>query len=312
MPAELFGDRYEFLPKREILTFEEIERLAGIFIGLGVRKIRLTGGEPLLRAQLPRLVAKLAALEGVDDLALTTNGYLLGSHAAALRDAGLRRITVSLDSLDEEILKRMNGRDRSVRQILGGIDIADRVGLSPIKINCVVQRRVNDHTIVDLARHFKGSGHIVRFIEFMDVGTVNGWEISQVVTAREILARIHHEMSLEPVNPNYPGEVARRYRYADGEGEIGIIASVSQPFCDECTRARLTPDGHLVTCLFAIDGVDLKGPMRSGASDAELREEIRGAWSMRSDRYSKERSEKTAFEQPSESRTRIEMHQLGG
>jgi cyclic pyranopterin phosphate synthase len=312
MPAEIFGERYNFLPKPEILTFEEIERLVRVFVELGVTKIRLTGGEPLLRTQLPRLIAKLASLEGISDLALTTNGYVLASHAAALREAGLTRITVSLDSLDDEVFKRMNGRERSVAQVLEGIEAAARVGLSPVKINCVVQRGVNDHTIVDLARRFKGSGHIVRFIEFMDVGTLNGWELLKVVSAKEILSRLHAEMPLEPAERNYRGEVARRYVYTDGDGEIGIVASVSHPFCGDCTRARLTPDGHLVACLFATGGLDLKGSLRSGASNWELRELIASHWSRRSDRYSEERSEKTCFGDEPESAAKIEMYQLGG
>ena len=312
MPQEVFGERYEFLPRREILSFEEIERLASVFAELGVAKIRITGGEPLLRAELAKLITKLASIEGLEDLALTTNGYRLASQAAALRDAGLQRITVSLDSLDAEVFKRMNGREHPLEQVLEGIRAAERVGLTPIKINCVVQRGMNDHTIGDLAKHFKGSGHILRFIEFMDVGNVNGWDLAQVVSAREILEQIDATMPLEPASPNYRGEVARRYVYADGEGEIGLIASVSQPFCGDCTRVRLTPDGHLVTCLFATGGVDLKGPLRSGASDAKLHEIIRGVWSQRTDRYSEERSEKTQFPDETARGTRFEMYRIGG
>jgi cyclic pyranopterin phosphate synthase len=312
MPEETYGERYEFLPKPEILRFEEIERLSRIFRDLGVTKIRITGGEPLIRAELTKLIGKLASIERLEDLALTTNGYTLASQARALRDAGLRRVTISLDSLDDEVFKRMNGRGCSVDRVLEGIEVAQRVGLHPIKLNCVVQRGVNDHTIVDLAKRFKGTGHIVRFIEFMDVGTLNGWELSQVVSAGEILARIHAEMPLEPAALNYRGEVARRYVYADGDGEIGIIASVSQPFCSDCSRARLTPDGHLVTCLFAIRGEDLKTPLRAGASDAELQELIRRVWSSRTDRYSEERSASTCFPSEPKDRTRIEMYQLGG
>jgi cyclic pyranopterin phosphate synthase len=312
MPEETYGERYEFLPKPEILRFEEIERLARIFRDLGVTKIRITGGEPLIRAELTKLIGKLASIERLEDLALTTNGYTLASQARALRNAGLKRITVSLDSLDDEVFKRMNGRSFSVDRVLEGIEVAQRVGLHPIKLNCVVQRGVNDHTIVDLAKRFKGTGHIVRFIEFMDVGTLNGWELSQVVSAGEIFARIHAQMPLEPASPNYRGEVVRRYVYADGDGEIGIIASVSQPFCGDCSRARLTPDGHLVTCLFATRGEDLKTPLRAGASDAELQELIRRVWSSRTDRYSEERAASTCFPTEPKDRTRIEMYQLGG
>jgi cyclic pyranopterin phosphate synthase len=274
--------------------------------------LRLTGGEPLLRQELPKLVERLARIEGLEDLSLTTNGSKLAEWAPALKDAGLQRVTVSLDSLDPEIFKRMNDRDLPVERVLEGIAAAERVGLSPIKLNCVVRRGINDHTIAALASHFRGTGHIVRFIEFMDVGTLNGWELSQVVSAGEILARIHAQMPLEPAAPNYRGEVARRYVYADGDGEIGIIASVSQPFCGDCSRARLTPDGHLVTCLFATRGEDLKTPLRAGASDAELQELIRRVWSSRTDRYSEERAASTCFPTEPKDRTRIEMYQLGG
>ena len=312
MPAEAFGERYQFLPRSEILSFEEIARLARIFCELGATKVRITGGEPLLRAELPKLIAKLASIQAVQDLALTTNGYRLRDQAEALRDAGLHRVTVSLDSLDDEVFKRMNGRNFSVSQVLEGIAAAERAGLGPIKLNCVVQRGVNDHTIVDLARHFKATGHILRFIEFMDVGTLNRWELSQVVSASEILARIHTEMPLVPTSPNYRGEVAQRYRYEDGEGEIGLIASVSQPFCGDCTRARLTPDGQLVTCLFAATGKDLKTPLRAGASDDELRELIHTVWSRRTDRYSEERAEKLSPPTAQAEPGRIEMYRIGG
>jgi cyclic pyranopterin phosphate synthase len=236
MPAEIYGERYPFLPRPELLTFEEIERLARLFIEQGVEKIRITGGEPLLRHNLPSLIAALANLPGLRDLTLTTNGYLLAKQARPLAEAGLRRITVSLDSHDEQVFQRMSGRDVGPGRVLEGIEAAAAAGLAPIKLNCVVQRGVNDHTFVDLARSFKGTGHIVPFIEFMDVGTLNGWDLSQVVTAGEIVERIGAELPLEPVEPNYVGEVATRYRYADGEGEIGVISSVSQPFCGGCTR----------------------------------------------------------------------------
>jgi cyclic pyranopterin phosphate synthase len=312
MPAEVFGERYEFLPKPQILTFEEIERLVRIFVTLGVRKVRLTGGEPLVRAEIVELVQRLANIKGVEDLTLTTNGYLLPKYARSLKEAGLGRITVSLDSLDDEAFKRMNGRDYTKEHVLKGIETAEKAGLQPIKINCVVQRGVNDHTIVDLARHFKGTGHIVRFIEYMDVGNLNGWNLSQVVTAREIVGRIGSELPIQPALPTYRGEVANRYLYSDGGGEIGIIASVSAPFCGDCTRARLSTGGKFVTCLFARDGEDLRGPLREGASDEELRKLIQSVWNPRIDRYSEERSAHTDLTGAVHSGRKIEMFQIGG
>jgi cyclic pyranopterin phosphate synthase len=281
-------------------------------VGLGVEKIRITGGEPLLRHQLPALIERLAALDGLQDLTLTTNGLLLAKKAKRLRDAGLRRITVSLDSHDGEVFRRMSGRDFGPERVLEGIEAAAAAGLTPIKINCVVQRGVNDHTLVDLARSFQGTGHIVRFIEFMDVGTLNHWELSHVVPAKEIVARIDAEMPLESLEPNYPGEVARRYRYRDGSGEIGVIASVSQPFCGDCTRARLTIEGQLVTCLFAAGGTDLRTPLRAGAGDEELHDIIAGLWSRRADRYSEERAALTDATGHVPERPKIEMYQIGG
>ena len=317
MPAEIFGEAYQFLPKDEILTFEEIARLSRQFVALGVNKLRITGGEPLLRVDLPQLVAQLAAIPGADDITLTTNGYLLAQQAAALAAAGLRRITVSLDSLDDAVFQQMNGRGFGARRVLEGIDRAAAAGLSPVKINAVVQKGVNDHTIVDLARHFKGSGHIVRFIEYMDVGNRNGWQLDEVVPAAEIISRIDAALPLEPAAANYAGEVARRWRYRDGAGEIGVIASVTQPFCADCTRARLATDGRLYTCLFAADGVDLRAPLRNGASDAELRNIIASIWARRRDRYSEERTALT--ETPSgngagamTARPKVEMYQIGG
>jgi len=307
MPAEIYGERYRFLPRPELLSFEELERLARLFVELGVEKIRITGGEPLLRHQLPRLLERLAAIDGVRDLALTTNGYLLAPQAQALADAGLTRVTVSLDSHDEETYRRMSGRDADPTRVLAGIAAAERAGLTPIKINCVVQRGVNEDSIVPLARAFQGTGHVVRFIEFMDVGTLNDWDASQVVSAAEIVARIDVELPLEPAEPNYRGEVARRWRYRDGSGEIGVIASVSAPFCGDCSRARLTTEGKLVTCLFAAGGPDLRGPLRAGASDDELLALIRGIWQRRTDRYSELRAERESHERP-----RIEMYQIGG
>ncbi len=309
MPAEIYGERYQFLERSELLDFEEIARLAAIFAQLGVNKLRLTGGEPLVRNGLERLVGLLSGVDGIDDLTLTTNGYLLAQQAQALKDAGLQRITVSLDSLDEEVFKAMNGRNYGTERVLEGIAAAEKVGLSPIKINAVVQKGVNDHTVVDLARHFKGTGHIVRFIEYMDVGNLNGWKMDQVTPASEIVATINAEMPLEPVEANYLGEVANRYRYADGSGEIGVIASVTQPFCGDCTRARLSTDGKLFTCLFASRGADLRGPIRDGASDDQLRDVIAGIWRLREDRYSELRTEFTGLESAPR---KIEMYQIGG
>ena len=309
MPAEIYGEKYVFLPRAELLTFEEIARLTRLFADLGVTKVRLTGGEPLVRNGLENLVGLLSRIDGVDDLTLTTNGYLLARNAQALKDAGLHRITVSLDSLNEEVFKEMNGRNYGTGRVLEGIKTADSVGLHPIKINAVVQRGMNDHTIVDLARYFKGTGHVVRFIEYMDVGNLNGWKLDQVVPADEIVERINAEMPLEPVEQNYRGEVALRYRYVDGGGEIGIIASVTRPFCGDCTRARLSTDGKLFTCLFASQGTDLRGPMRDGATDADLRDLITGIWGRREDRYSELRASVTSQDDGAK---KIEMYQIGG
>jgi cyclic pyranopterin phosphate synthase len=312
MPVAATGHRYDFLPRCEILSFEEIERLARICVGLGTQKLRITGGEPLLRAQLPLLIERLAAIAGVEDIALTTNASLLRRHAGVLRAAGLGRITVSLDTLDPEVFRQINGVGVNVGRVLEGIEAAERAGFGQIKINCVVQRGVNDDRLVELARYFRGSGHIVRFIEFMDVGTLNGWDLERVVPAAEIVRRIAAEMPLEPAEANYRGEVAQRYVYGDGSGEIGIITSVTQPFCGDCSRARLSAEGSFVTCLFAATGTDLKGPLRGGASDEELRAMICAVWSRRSARYSEERAEEVArCDQPRE-RPRIEMHRIGG
>lgn len=310
MPAEVFGERYQFLPRAEILSFEEIERLVRVFVSVGVRKLRITGGEPLLRQDLPRLIERLGAIDDELDLALTTNATLLPRLAGPLADAGLRRVTVSLDSIDPEVFLRINGGKLSVDRVLEGIDAASAAGLGPIKINCVVQRGENEHTLVGLARHFRGSGHVVRFIEFMDVGTRNGWDLEQVVPAAEIAARIHEAFPIEPVDRSYRGEVAERWRYADGAGEIGIIASVTRPFCGDCTRARLTTDGQLVTCLFASGGASLRDPLRAGESDEQLRVRIENVWRGRADRYSELRSEATNL--PARARGRIEMYQIGG
>ena len=307
MPLEVFGERYEFLPKSEILTYEEIARLAVIFIGLGARKVRLTGGEPMVRDGIEKLVTLLAGIEGLEDLAMTTNGYLLAGKARSLKEAGLHRVTVSLDTLDDKIFGAMNGRGFGVARVLEGIDAAEAAGLGPIKIDAVVQRGVNDHTIVDLARHFKGTGQIVRFIEYMDVGNRNGWQLDHVVPSDEVVERINAEFPIEPVAPGYFGEVAQRYRYLDGSGEIGVISSVTQPFCGSCTRVRLSPQGEVYTCLFGTHGHDLRGPMRSGATDEELAGILTGVWSDRTDRYSEIRASLT---EPVGKK--IEMYQIGG
>ena len=312
MPAEIYGEKYTFLPRGEVLSFEEIERLSRIFVDLGTSKLRITGGEPLLRAELPTRIQKRAAIEGIRDIALTSNGQLLEDQAGPLRDAGLRRVTVSLDSLDPEQFRRMSGRNFGPERVLAGIEAADRAGLAPIKSNCVVQRGLNDPSFIELARHFRGTRHVVRFIAYMDVGTLNRWKPSEVVAACEILDRIAREAPLEPVGPAYPGEVARRYRYRDGSGEIGIIASVTQPFCGDCVRARLTPDGRLVTCLFATDGRDLKAALRGGASDAELRDLIRSVWTQRDNAYSEQRGAAASRASESPKRRRVEMYEIGG
>ena len=311
MPAEVFGEKYEFLPRPHILTFEEIERLTRLFADAGVSKLRITGGEPLVRANLPDLIKRLSGIDGIDDIALTTNGYLLAKNALALKEAGLDRLTISLDSIDEDIFKQMSGRPQGPENTLEGIKVATDLGFSPIKINVVVQRGINDHTLVDTARYFRGTGAIVRFIEFMDVGTKNGWELSQVVTSREVIEMIDNEFPLEPVEANYRGEVANRYSYADGQGEIGVISSVSEPFCGNCTRARLSTDGKLVTCLFASGGTDMKTAMRSGADDVKLAGIIAKIWGGRTDRYSELRSEDTQVKVGVDG-DKVEMYYIGG
>ncbi len=313
MPEEIFGERYQFLPRPEILTFEEIVRVARAAAALGVEKLRITGGEPLLRHDLPHLIHDLAEIDGIRDIALTTNGTLLKRMAGQLHRSGLDRMTISLDSLDEPVFLEMNGGKLSLARVLEGIETAEAVGYTSLKINCVVQKGVNDHTLVDLARHFKGTGHIVRFIEFMDVGTMNGWDLAQVLPTKELIERIHAELPIEPVDPNYPGEVAKRWRYTDGEGEIGFITSVTQPFCGACSRARLTTEGQLVTCLFASGGMDLRTPIREGASDDELRELIAGRWRTRDDRYSEERTRIMRDGDDTQTGTgRVEMYHIGG
>lgn len=305
MPKDVFGPDYRFLPRSAVLTFEEITRLARIFKGLGVEKIRLTGGEPLLRRNLERLIEMLAGL-GDLDLTLTTNGSALAQRARGLRAAGLRRVTVSLDSLDDAVFRAMNDVDFPVARVLEGIDAAAAAGLAPVKINMVVQRGVNDHTIVDMARRFKGTGHIVRFIEFMDVGSSNGWRMDDVVPSAEVVRRIDAELPLEPVDPNYFGEVAERWRYRDGSGEIGVISSVTQAFCRTCTRARLSTDGGLYTCLFATSGYDLRALLRGASTDEEIRGAIARIWTARSDRYSEIRTAATA------KLRKVEMSYIGG
>jgi GTP 3',8-cyclase len=306
MPKEVFGRDHVFMSRDLLLTFEEITRLTQVLVGLGVRKVRLTGGEPLLRRGLPDLVAMLAAIPGVDDLTLTTNGSLLTRDAAALARAGLHRVTVSLDSLDDATFMAMNDVGFPVQTVLDGISAADAAGLGPIKVNVVVKRGANHDQVVAMARHFKGSGHIVRFIEYMDVGTTNGWRLDDVVPAAEIIRQISAEMPLEPLPPNHPGEVAHRFRYRDGSGEIGVITSVSQPFCGDCTRVRLSADGSLFTCLFATVGHDLRALIRSDAGDDELAAAVTSIWSRRDDRYSELRSEETARWE------RVEMSYIGG
>jgi cyclic pyranopterin phosphate synthase len=278
MPREVFGPGFAFLPRSELLTFEEISRLARLFADEGVRKLRLTGGEPLLRKDLPELVGMLARVPGIEDLTLTTNGSLLAPRAQALADAGLQRVTVSLDSLDDEVFGRLNDVDFPVARVLEGIDAAERAGLAPIKVNMVVRRGVNEGSVLPMAREFRRRGHVLRFIEYMDVGHTNGWRMEEVVPAREILEGIDAEMPLEAVPPAYSGEVADRWRYRDGGGEVGIIASVTMPFCGTCTRARLTAEGQLFTCLFGVRGHDLRAPLRGGEDDDAIRARIRAIW----------------------------------
>jgi GTP 3',8-cyclase len=306
MPKEIFGRDFQFLARSELLTFEEIARLARIFVSLGVEKLRLTGGEPLVRRDLERLVAGLASIDGVREIAMTTNGSLLAARARALKEAGLARVTVSLDSLDDEVFEAMNDVGFPVARVLEGIEAAAAVGLRPLKVNMVVKRGVNEASVLPMARYFRGSGHILRLIEYMDVGTTNGWRLDEVVPAAEIIRTIDGEWPIEPVDPNYRGEVASRYRYQDGAGEIGVIASVTQPFCRDCTRARLSADGELYTCLFASRGHDLRGPLRAGATDEQIAGRLRSIWSGRDDRYSELRSAATPR------RRRVEMSHIGG
>ena len=305
MPKEIFGPDYAYLPREQILTFEEITRLARIFSTFGVKKIRLTGGEPLVRKDLPKLISMLAEIPNLD-LTLTTNGALLARQAQALKDAGLKRVSVSLDSLDNEIFKAMNDVDFPVEKVLEGMETAQKVGLEPIKVNMVVKRGINESSVLPMSRYFREKGYILRFIEYMDVGHTNGWRTNDVVSAKEIVNMISAELPLEPLNPNYKGEVASRWRYKDGSGEIGVISSVTQPFCRTCNRARLSAEGKLYTCLFAVKGHDLKSLVRSSATDEEISDEIARIWGKRTDRYSELRSENT-IDLP-----KVEMSHIGG
>ncbi|MFO7276251.1 MAG: GTP 3',8-cyclase MoaA [Pseudomonadota bacterium] len=309
MPRDTFHDGYRFLKTSERLSFDEIVRLTRLFVHLGVRKIRLTGGEPLLRANLPDLIGDLTSIPGIEDVALTTNGVLLARHAAELKAAGLNRITVSLDSLDPAIFSRMSGGFGGLDDVLDGIEHARSAGLVPIKINTVVQRGVNDHTVLDLLERFRGTGVIVRFIEYMDVGNRNDWRPDLVVPSAELAARISERWPLVPLESNYPGEVAKRYAFADGQGEIGFISSVSQPFCGDCSRARLSSDGVLYTCLFATHGTNLRDVVRAGASDDELLELIERVWTARADRYSELRAQ---IRSSQASQSKVEMFYIGG
>lgn len=305
MPKEIFGPDYEFLNRSQILTFEEITRLARVFVSHGVKKIRLTGGEPLVRKDFPELIGMLADIPDLD-LTMTTNGTLLPKFAQQLKDAGLKRVTVSLDSLDNKIFKSMNDVDFPVEKVIEGMDAAAAVGLTPIKVNMVVKRGMNESSILPMARFFREKGYILRFIEYMDVGSTNGWRMNDVVSAKEIVSIINAEMPLEPADPNYRGEVAERWRYKGGGGEVGVIASVTQAFCRDCNRARLSAEGKLYTCLFAIKGHDFRDLMRNGASDEEISQLITTIWGKRADRYSEIRSE-NSIPLP-----KVEMSHIGG
>ncbi|MEJ2756915.1 MAG: GTP 3',8-cyclase MoaA [Anaerolineales bacterium] len=306
MPKEVFGRGYRFLPHEAILTFEEITRLVHIFASLGTRKLRLTGGEPFMRRGLEDLVSMLAGIPGIEDMAMTTNGSFPIERVESIRAAGLRRMTVSLDSLDDEVFMQLNDMNVPASRVLKWIDTAIANGFTPLKINMVVKRGVNEDSILPMARYFNRPDTILRFIEFMDVGSYNGWRMDDVVSAKDILQRIHEEMSLEIIPPNYPGEVATRFRYRDTGNEIGVIASVTMPFCRGCTRARLSANGSLYTCLFAAEGHDLKGLLRGGASDEDIKQAIINIWTNRTDRYSELRTEETA------DLPKVEMSFIGG
>lgn len=310
MPREVFDSSYQFMPQTALLSFEEITQLAQVMVGLGVQKIRLTGGEPLLRKDMHKLVAMLAPIKTPEnqpiELTLTTNGTLLAQKAQQLKDAGLRRVTVSLDALDEATFQHMSDTKTSVQTVLNGIDVAAKAGLAPVKVNMVVRKGLNDGHILAMAEHFRGSGHILRFIEYMDVGSTNGWELAEVVTGAQIVETINQRYPLEPVASDYRGEVANRWRYTDGAGEIGVITSVSRPFCGDCTRARLSPEGKLFLCLFADAGHDLRSLVRNGASQHELSQAIAAIWQTRDDNYSEQRGEQTIHW------PKIEMSYIGG
>lgn len=308
MPRERFHEHYGFMKTAERLSFEEILRLARLFVPLGVRKLRITGGEPLLRVNLADLIADLNAIEGVEDIALTTNGVLLSRYASELKAAGLARVTVSLDSLDQDVFARMNGGFGKVSEVLDGIEHAQAAGLGPVKINTVIQRGVNEESVLPLVEHFRGTGITVRFIEYMDVGNRNDWKSDLVVPSSQLVERIHARWPVQPVRPDYVGEVARRYAFEDGQGEVGFISSVTQPFCGGCSRARLSSDGIFYTCLFAQSGVDLRGPLRSGADDEQLLRVVRGTWLNREDRYSEQRVELRARN----TGPKVEMNYIGG
>ena len=307
MPKEVFGKQFEFLRREQLLTFEEIERLTRTFAGMGVEKLRITGGEPLVRRGVDQLIARLAPLPGINDVTLTTNGALLARMAPKLADAGLNRVTVSLDSLDDGTFRAMNDVDFPVADVLEGIEAALEAGLTPVKVNMVVKRGMNDDGVLAMAEHFRGTGVILRFIEYMDVGATNGWRLDDVVPSAEVVSAIDSRWPLEPVSASYRGEVAARYRYRDGKGEIGLISSVTQPFCHDCTRARLSAEGKLYTCLFAVRGHDLRALVRSEISDGELDETLRGLWRVRADRYSELRTQGTPVDAP-----RVEMSHIGG
>ena len=309
MPAEVYGESYKFLSRQHWLTPGEIKRVAGLFMKLGVAKVRITGGEPLLRKDIVDIVGSLSDLPGLD-LALTSNGTLLSRRAKELKVAGLRRITISLDSLDEEVFNEMSGGKGDVSTVLEGVEAAHDAGLSPIKLNVVVQKGKNDHTVLDLIDRFRGSNVIVRFIEYMDVGTLNGWRLDEVVTSAELVEQISSRWQLKPAEPNYRGEVASRYLFEDGQGEIGFISSVSEPFCGDCHRARLSADGTIYTCLFAKNGISIREPLRAGASDADLVGLLQNLWRNRIDRYSEQRGKGKTIEKTEDSR--IEMYRMGG
>ena len=306
MPAEIYGERYEFLPRNDLLTFEEIARVVLLSTQLGVKKVRLTGGEPLVRQDVVELVSMIANLDGIEDFAMTTNAYLLSGMAESLKKAGLQRITVSLDSIDDEVFRKMNGRGFGTAKVIDGIAAAKEAGLDPIKINAVVQKGINDNTLVELAGWCRDNGYTPRFIEYMDVGTLNDWKLDEVLPAADIVGIIGKEFPIKPIESSYRGEVAKRYSYDDGKGEFGVISSVTQPFCGDCTRLRLSPEGQIVTCLFADGGTDLRGPMRDGIADKGLLSIMSGTWTNREDRYSEIRTSMTS------PRKKVEMYHIGG